>query len=820
MGGTLLRKNRLVAIATASLVGAAMLPLTAGQVGAAPAPTTGAAADSARDQAPRGHVINTPEWAKKYDAINREALEQRLRTGGTGASEKISKGQFGRVATTGKEKIFVVLAEFGETTHPAVPDDDGIGDPESDATTFDGPMHNTIPEPDRAKDNSTMWQANYDTAHYENMYFNRMASFFERESNGTYTIDGTVTEWVKVPFNEARYGRNEANTIFLVRDALAFWVDAKMDDDGDDWPLWKVRRYLKTFDELDRYDFDEDGDFHEPDGYIDHFQIVHAGADESDGDPVYGIDAIWAHKGHAQVQPPGTGPGGDGCETSEPTAGCKGGVNAGSGGTSGGFVDIIPNHPTDVWVDDYTVQPENGGLSVFAHEYTHDLGLPDLYDTSGNSGGAENSVGFWSLMSQSRGTLPGDEGIGDRPMPLGAWEKFALGWLDYKVTRAGRSATHVIRPNQSRDNTTTDNGAVVLLPDKSVTTELGAPCGECGTRYFYSDQGNDLDNTMTTEVAAGGDLTAVVNYEIEQDWDYAFLESSSDDGATWDQLETNLSDKVEDHDDPVDHNQSGYNDTDTGMTGTTEGWADLTATVPDDATHIRFHYMTDGAAVESGFRVDNIAIDGTVIGTAEAAEGWVFDGFRTTTGTDVSKHTNAYFVDNRQYVRGDKVLDHLYQFAGLTNKPNWVDFFHYSPGALITYWDSSYFDNNVGEHPGHGELLPVDSHPEFDHAPDGTLLRPRISTHDAAFGLSRTRSVQLRHNGVRYTLPRQAAQSVFNDNWDWWFDSDEHASSTETHPGHYQPGWYSVDVPKTGTTIKVVKVDDAGVMTIRVGTSG
>ena len=63
-----------------------------------------------------------------------------------------------------------------------------------------------------------------------------------------------------------------------------------------------------------------------------------------------------------------------------------------------------------MWVDDYTVQPENGGLSVFAHEYAHDLGLPDLYDTSGNSGGAENSVGFWSLMSQSRGTLPGTTG--------------------------------------------------------------------------------------------------------------------------------------------------------------------------------------------------------------------------------------------------------------------------------------------------------------------------------------------------------------------------------------------------------------------------
>ena len=55
---------------------------------------------------------------------------------------------------------------------------------------------------------------------------------------------------------------------------------------------------------------------------------------------------------------------------------------------------------------------------------------------------------------------------------------------------------------------------------------------------------------------------------------------------------------------------------------------------------------------------------------------------------------------------------------------------------------------------------------------------------------------------------------------DWWFDYDEHASGTEAHPGHYQPGWYSVDVPKTGTTIKVVKVNKSGVMTVRVGRSG
>ena len=213
----------------------------------------------------------------------------------------------------------------------------------------------------------------------------------------------------------------------------------------------------------------------------------------------------------------------------------------------------MPDNPTGVWVNDYTVQPENGGLSVFAHEFAHDLGLPDLYDTSGNDGGAENSVGFWSLMAQSRGTLPKDDGIGDRPMPMGAWDKFSarLARLRRHPRRPARRPTR-LRPNQSSDSSAVNDGAVVLLPDKEVTTSVGAPCGECGSRYFYSDQGNDLDNTMTREVEGGGPLTAVVNYEIEQDWDYAFLESSSDDGETWDKLETNLSDKLEDHEDPAD----------------------------------------------------------------------------------------------------------------------------------------------------------------------------------------------------------------------------------------------------------------------------
>ena len=54
----------------------------------------------------------------------------------------------------------------------------------------------------------------------------------------------------------------------------------------------QVQTYLRSFDEWDRYDYDGDGNFDEPDGFVDHFQIVHAGGDEAAGDPIYGTDAI------------------------------------------------------------------------------------------------------------------------------------------------------------------------------------------------------------------------------------------------------------------------------------------------------------------------------------------------------------------------------------------------------------------------------------------------------------------------------------------------------------------------------------------------
>ena len=60
-----------------------------------------------------------------------------------------------------------------------------------------------------------------------------LKTYYERQSSGRYSVDGPVTDWVKVSYNEARYGRSDgfpctanvcANTEDLIRDAVDQWV--------------------------------------------------------------------------------------------------------------------------------------------------------------------------------------------------------------------------------------------------------------------------------------------------------------------------------------------------------------------------------------------------------------------------------------------------------------------------------------------------------------------------------------------------------------------------------------------------------------------
>ncbi len=228
-----------------------------------------------------------------------------------------------------------------------------------------------------------------------------MRNYYIEQSSNRYTVNGEVTDWVQVPFNEANYGSNYcggivcARTWLFVRDTAQAWYDGQIA--AGKTPA-QINAYLAKFDVWDRYDYDGDGNFNEPDGYIDHFQAVHAGEGEETGGGAQGTDAIWSHRWYAFYNNIGV---------TGPAFNPYGGVQVGG---------------SNFWIGDYTVEPENGGVGVFSHEFGHDLGLPDLYDTSGNTGGAENSTGFWTLYSQGSYGNSGKpaDGLGTKPIHMSA----------------------------------------------------------------------------------------------------------------------------------------------------------------------------------------------------------------------------------------------------------------------------------------------------------------------------------------------------------------------------------------------------------------
>ena len=146
-----------------------------------------------------------------------------------------------------------------------------------------------------------------------------MVKYYKAQSSGRYTINGDVIDWVRVPYNEARYGSNfcgssVCSTVwYLIRDATRKWV---ADQKAAGMTNAQIKAYLDTFDVNDRYDVDGDGVFAEKDGYIDHFQIVHAGEGEETGGGAQGTNAIWSHRWYTAYQgigawgPPGAPLGG------------------------------------------------------------------------------------------------------------------------------------------------------------------------------------------------------------------------------------------------------------------------------------------------------------------------------------------------------------------------------------------------------------------------------------------------------------------------------------------------------------------------------
>lgn len=212
-------------------------------------------------------------------------------------------------------------------------------------------------------------------AEMNSIVFGKMMSYFEEVSNGKMSVTGNITDWIDINNNTVDYGKDTGSG--------STGID---DTDGDGIPdSWKLIRDAMNL-------TDGSINFTKYDDII----VVHSGGDQA---KTHYSDDIWS--------------------------------------ASYTGLEIATND--GITVDRAILIAETDPMGIFAHEFGHQLGLPDLYNTSGGS----EYVGPWDLMALGA-WLPGNQGTS--PSHPTSWSKSKLGWISQNSTMIGRSMEKIIDP--------------------------------------------------------------------------------------------------------------------------------------------------------------------------------------------------------------------------------------------------------------------------------------------------------------------------------------------------------------------------------------
>lgn len=196
--------------------------------------------------------------------------------------------------------------------------------------------------------------------------------YFYDASFGQYDPQFDVIGPVTVSREYAYYGKNNVNTQF----------------DQRPWEMVKEACVIAdTLLDVDFTQYDNDND-----EIVDFVYVIYAGYGEADGG---GANTIWPHS----------------YQLSAAGAYCR---------LDGVRIDL---YACGNEIDYYT--KKHTGIGTFCHEFSHVLGLPDLYTTEGQT---HKTLGEWSILDY--GPYNND---GNTPPAYSAYERFFMGWLTPEV---------------------------------------------------------------------------------------------------------------------------------------------------------------------------------------------------------------------------------------------------------------------------------------------------------------------------------------------------------------------------------------------------
>jgi len=620
----------------------------------------------------------------------------------------------------------------------------------------------------------------YTVEHYQDMLFSQtgyfgpsgqnlisMKQYYADQSGGSYTVEGQVVGWYRAEFNAAHYGAPtpQGGKDSRVRDLILEAINKVAQDPTID---------LSYFDQEDRYDFDNDGDLREPDGIIDHIMVYHSSIDQAAGGGALGADAIWSHR------------------------------------SSVGFKNI---GNTGYKIHDYTVQPVDGAAGVSAHEYGHDLGLPDEYDVDYTQDGlgtlhkAPGSlVGQWSAMSSGSyageisGTAPtglspfakqylqsslgGNWFVGtnihaDELSPSGAVYKLDAASVrgnnnDYiRIDLADKSVQR-LQPEDGKGFITKDipnaNLAVYTLNfDVDLSTELDANLS------FVTDYDTDGNNSLLQVRVTNSLGTYVLNGNIT-DLSNRFSNFIGPGFAGKSNGKVNAE---------FDLSQfSGEN-----VTISLQYWAFATGYLGAMFDDIK---VIGAQGTLASFDADNSNNDGLTVNGFAASDGKF-------------NYPHYYLVEWRQHSGVD---------AGLASGSFGAS---YSPGMLVWYVDTSFRpestggintvtqgDNQVGNHPGEGWLGLVDADRNPIMFSNGEMANSNLQISDAAFSLD-----------VQKPFSWTSALSNLSIN-DWFINNNPRFIDWDDYSNYLRPAT-GRKLPSQGIIIEVLaQGSDKSVASVRV----